>query len=124
MRTKVVRLLSAGDQETGLTPGSYAGDVFEGTPIEATHRFFNEARENIKSVRAGVYEGTAYAENVVNYPCDEMALIVEGEVEIIDEDGTSQVFRPGECYFMPIGFTGVWRQSDGFRKIHMTASTV
>jgi uncharacterized cupin superfamily protein len=124
MRTKVVRLLSTGDQETGLTPGSYAGDVFEGTPIEATHRFFNEARENIKSVRAGVYEGTAYAENVVNYPCDEMALIVEGEVEIIDEDGTSQVFRPGECYFMPIGFTGVWRQSDGFRKIHMTASTV
>lgn len=124
MSTKIVWLLPGGDPETGLTSGSYGGDVFEGNPIEATHRFFNEARDNIKSVRAGVYQGTDYAENVVNYPCEEMALIVEGEVEIIDEDGTRHVFRPGECYFMPIGFNGVWRQSDGFRKIHMTASTV
>ena len=124
MNTKVVRLLSTGDPETGLTAASYAGDVFEGDPKEFAHRFFDEPRDNIKSVRSGVYKGTAYAENVTNYPCDEMGLILKGEVEIIDEDGTSHIFRPGECYFMPIGFTGVWRQSDGFRKFHMTASTV
>ena len=122
--TKVVRLLPGGDPENGLTHGRYAGDVFEGDPIEAAHRFFNEPRDNIKSVRAGVYEGSGYAERVVNYPCDEMAMILEGEVEIVDEDGTSHVFKPGECYFMPIGFNGIWRQSDGFRKFHMTASTV
>jgi len=34
------------------------------------------------------------------------------------------LFKPGECYFMPIGFNGIWRQSLGFRNIHMTASTV
>ena len=122
--TKVVRLLPGGESGEGLTVGRYAGDVFEGDPIEATHRFFNEPRNNIVSVRAGVYEGSGYAEKVVNYPCDEMALILEGEVEIIDEDGSSHIFKPGECYFMPIGFNGIWRQSDGFRKIHMTASTV
>ncbi len=122
--TKVVRLLPGGDRESGLTPGGHAGDVFEGDPVEAAHRFFNEKRDNIKSVRAGVYEGSAYAEKVVNYPCDEMAVILTGEVEIVDEDGTSHTFGPGECYFMPIGFNGVWRQSEGFRKIHMTASTV
>jgi uncharacterized cupin superfamily protein len=122
--TKVVRLLPGGDPVTGLAPGKHAGDVFEGDPVEAAHRFFNEKRDNIKSVRAGVYEGSAYAENVVNYPCDEMAVILQGEVEIVDEDGTSHTFQPGECYFMPIGFNGIWRQSDGFRKIHMTASAV
>jgi uncharacterized cupin superfamily protein len=122
--TNVVRLLPSGDPVLGLTPVSHAGDVFEGDPVEAAHRFFNEKRDNIKSVRAGVYEGSAYAEKVVNYPCDEMAVILQGEVEIIDEDGTSHTFGPGECYFMPIGFNGVWRQSDGFRKIHMTASAV
>ncbi len=122
--TKVVRLLPGGDPDSGLTVGRYAGDVFEGDPVEATHRFFKESRDSITSVRAGVYEGTGYAERVVNYPCDEMAIILEGEVEIIDEDGTSHIFKPEECYFMPIGFNGIWRQSDGFRKIHMTASTV
>ena len=122
--TNVVRLLPDGDPVTGLTPGSFAGDVFEGNPEEAAHRAFNEPRNNIKSVRAGAYEGSGYAEKVVNYPCDEMALIVEGEVEIVDEDGTSHIFRPGDCYFMPIGFNGIWRQSDGFRKIYMTASTI
>jgi len=124
MSTRIIRLLPGGDPETGLTPGKFAGDVIEGDPIEAVHRFFNEKRDNIKSVRAGVAEGSAYAEKVVNYPCDEMAVILQGEVEIIDEDGTSHIFKPGECYFMPIGFNGIWRQSDGFRKIHMTASTV
>ena len=122
--TSVVRLLPGGDPVSGLTPGSHAGDVFEGNPVEAAHRFFNKKRDNIKSVRAGVYKGSAYAEKVVNYPCDEMAVILQGEVEIIDEDGTSHTFGPGECYFMPIGFNGIWRQSDGFRKIHMTASAV
>ncbi|MEK6248875.1 MAG: cupin domain-containing protein [Planctomycetales bacterium] len=122
--TKVVRLLPGGDPVSGLAPERHAGDVFEGDPVEAAHRFFNEKRDSIKSVRAGVYEGSAYAENVVNYPCDEMAVILQGEVEIIDEDGTSHTFRPGECYFMPMGFNGVWRQSDSFRKIHMTASAV
>lgn len=121
--TKVIRILPDGDPVSGLTPGRHAGDVFEGEPKEAAHRFFNEARDSIKSVRAGVYEGSAYAERVANYPCDEMALILEGQVEIVDEDGTSHTFKPGECYFMPIGFNGIWRQSDGFRKIHMTAST-
>ena len=121
--TKVVRLLPGGDPESGLTVERHAGDIFEGNPVEAAHRFFNEPRDNIKSVRAGVYEGSGYAERVVDYPCDEMAMILEGEVEIVDEDGASHVFRSGECYFMPIGFNGIWRQSDGFRKLHMTAST-
>jgi hypothetical protein len=51
MSTKVVRLLSGGDPVAGLTPGKYAGDVFEGNPVEAIHQFFNETRDNIKSKR-------------------------------------------------------------------------
>ena len=106
-----------------MTPGRHAGDVFEGDLKKAPHRFFNKKRTDTTSIRAGIYEGSAYAEAVVDYPCDEMALNLAGDAEIVDEDGTSHVFRPGECYCMTIGFNGIWRQSDGCRKIHMKAST-
>ncbi len=77
---RVIRLDPSGDPETGMTPGKFAGDAIEGDPVERAHRFFVTKRETMSQMRVGVYEGSAYAEKVVDYPCDEMSLVLEGSV--------------------------------------------
>lgn len=69
-----------GDPESGMTPGKLAGDVNEGNPNECLHRFFVTKRETMSEMRVGIYDGTAHAEKVVDYPCDEMSLVLEGSV--------------------------------------------
>jgi uncharacterized cupin superfamily protein len=119
-QTGVIRLDPNGDPKTGLTPGKFAGDVIEGDPEECVHRFFLTKRDTMSEMRVGVYEGTAYAEKVVDYPCDEMSLVLEGSVTVTDDDGHVEVFEKGDCLFMPQGFNGIWKQSDNFKKFHMT----
>ena len=118
--TRVIRLNPGGDPETGMTPGKFAGDVTDGVPEERVHRFFVTKRESMSEMRVGVYEGSAYTEKVVDYPCDELSFVLEGSVTIIDEDGHDEVFNKGDCLFLPQGFNGFWKQSDNFKKYHMT----
>ncbi len=119
-RTSVIRLHPNGDPENGMTPGDWECDLIEGNPKKSFHRFFEARRESMGEMRVGVVEGHAYTEKVVDYPCDEMCLVLEGSVIVIDEDGHEEVFEKGDCLFMPRGFSGFWKQSDNFKKYHMT----
>ncbi len=119
-QTAVIRLDPSGDPKTGMTPGKFAGDVIEGDPVERVHRFFVTKRDTVSEMRVGVYEGSAYAEKVVDYPCDEMSFVLEGSVTVTNEDGRQEVFEKGDCLFLPQGFNGIWKQSDNFKKFHMT----
>jgi len=104
-----------------MTPGSFAGDVIGSRPVERAHRFFMADRDNITHLRAGVYEGSGYTEKVSDYPCDEIMFVLEGSATVTDEHGNEEIFEKGDCFFMPQGFSGHWKQSDNFRKFHMTA---
>ena len=119
-QTAVIRLDPSGDPKTGMTPGKFAGDVIEGNPVERVHRFFVTKRDTMSEMRVGVYEGSAYAEKVVDYPCDEMSFVLEGSVTVTNEDGRQEVFEKGDCLFLPQGFNGIWKQSNNFKKFHMT----
>ncbi len=119
--TSVIRLRPDGDPETGMTPCEVASeDVTGSNPEESVHRFFVTKRDSMSEMRVGVYEGSAYTEKVENYPCDEMSFVLEGSVTVIDEAGHDVVFEKGDCLFLPKGFTGFWKQSDNFKKYHMT----
>lgn len=44
----------------------------------------------------------------VNYRRNEFCLLLEGEVHLTDAAGRCEVFRAGDAFVVPAGFTGVW----------------
>jgi len=55
-----------------------------------------------------------------DWPVDEFMYILEGQVEITNEDGSSKIYGPGDAIIMPKGFNGTWRQLSTIKKINVT----
>ncbi len=53
------------------------------------------------------------------FPCHEFGQILAGEVTITHEDGSSEHFRPGECFFIPKGTITRWDSSAGLCKYYV-----
>ncbi len=118
-QTSVIRLKPEGDAEKGLQPAPWEMDVIEGTPDKMYHLFFSRKPETMGEISAGVSTGQGYSEKIVDYPCDEIGFVLEGSVTIIDTSDHEQVFAKGECFFIRQGFSGIWKQSDNFKKFYM-----
>lgn len=52
----------------------------------------------------------------VNYSEDEFCTLVEGVVELTDSSGHAEIYRAGDSFMIPSGFTGVWRTVEPVRK--------
>lgn len=55
----------------------------------------------------------------VNYEEDEFCVILEGTVELTDASGHMEVYRAGESFIIPSGFTGTWRNVTPVRKFYV-----
>ncbi len=68
----------------------------------------------------GFYHGSEVTLRISNWPVDEFMYFLEGQVEIINEDGSSKIYGPGDALVMPKGFNGTWRQLGPIRKINVS----
>ena len=119
------RLHADGGPESGMSPwGPVADDVVEGDPKARRHRVHNEPRPGGGVSRAGVWEATPYTCRLDNYKCDEFCVVLEGSVTMIDEDGHEEIFRAGDTFLIPKGFTGYWKQTETMKKFFMTTCYV
>lgn len=50
-------------------------------------------------------------------PYHEIAVIIEGDVEILDEDGTVHVVGPGDVLITPKGSRATWRARSPVKKL-------
>lgn len=120
----ITRLDPAGHPQHGLSAWSdmpLVGDaVGNATPKERYYRVFDALIESPSEVRAGVWEATAYAEKVTDYPYNEIVFVVSGSISIIDAAGHEERFEPGEGFFLEKGFNGEWRQHETITIFHMT----
>ena len=94
--------------------------VGNAAPTERFFRVFEKFIDSPCEVRAGVWEATAYAEKITDYPFNEIVFIVEGSISIFDEDNREERFEPGDCFFLEKGFNGEWRQHSQLKIFHMT----
>ena len=62
----------------------------------------------------------AYTDKMTPYHCDEIMFLAAGSVTITEEDGREETFVAGDCFFMPKGWSGYWKQSDDLKKFQMT----
>ncbi|TJV97102.1 MAG: DUF861 domain-containing protein [Mesorhizobium sp.] len=115
---RVIRLSPNGDH--GLSPWENipADRVIDGEAQDRRHRFYVGDRQS-GQVRVGVWEATAYSEKIENYPKDEFMYVIKGSVTIVEEDGKEETFVAGESFFMPVGFSGVWKQNETMKKYFM-----
>ncbi|MFT5116464.1 MAG: putative cupin superfamily protein [Parasphingorhabdus sp.] len=120
----ITRLSPKGHAVQGLsewTDMPLVGDVVGNmVPQERYYRAFNTVINSPTEVRAGVWQATAYAEKVTDYPYNEIVFVVEGTLTIIDEVGQEEHFSPGESFFLERGFNGEWRQYETVKIFHMT----
>jgi len=118
MSAKIIKLRPDGDPETGLRPCRFVdpANVVGAAPTETGHLFFTNATGNLT---AGVWEATAYKEEIDGYPVDELMIVLEGSVTVTDAEGISETFSAGDAFIMPKGFRGTWENTETMRKYYM-----
>ncbi|MEM7568841.1 MAG: cupin domain-containing protein [Pseudomonadota bacterium] len=83
-------------------------ELLAGQPFGAEHLFFED---KASGARAGLWHSTAYTERYDSYPVNEFMYIFEGSVTLIDDSG-EHVFRAGDSFVLPKGFSGTWQQDE------------
>ena len=111
----VIRFDRDGDPETGLQTWEAMPpeSIARGNPVQRGHTFFATDGDRLT---AGVWDCTAYEEVRGPYPVDEFMILLEGSLDIENEDGSTQTFRSGDAFFIPRGTVLSWRQSEYLRK--------
>jgi len=71
-------------------------------------------------LEVGLYRLSQVTLKISNWPVDEFMYFLEGQVEITDEEGSSNIYGPGDAIVMPKGFSGTWRQLSPIRKINIS----
>jgi uncharacterized cupin superfamily protein len=104
-----------GDQQGGLQPWDpiAAEALVSGSPTQRGHEFFSTAGGKLT---AGVWDCTPYTEVRGPYSVDEFMLLLEGSLDIENEDGSMQTFRAGDGFVIPKGAVLQWQQSEYLRK--------
>lgn len=81
-------------------------------------------RELFKStdgaLHVGVWEGGPGVLKLKDYPFDEYSQLVSGYLVITDMSGHRTVYRKGDSYVIPKGFSGVWEMKTSVRKQYVT----
>ena len=118
--TRVIRLKANGRSDSGLGPWGdiTQANIVSGEARERSEEFVNKLMPQ-GCLRAGVWEAKAYTEKLVDYPCDEFMVVLEGSCTIVEEDGNREAFSQGDCFFLPRGFNGYWEQQETMKKYYM-----
>jgi len=104
-----------GDAETGLQTWDPipAEIVTSGSPVQRGHTYFSTENDRLT---AGVWDCTAHDEARAPYAVDEFMMLLEGTLDIENEDGSMQTFRAGQGFVIPKGAVLAWKQSEYLRK--------
>ncbi|MBI6952139.1 putative cupin superfamily protein [Pseudomonas sp. TE6288] len=90
-------------------------ELIEGRPMGLDHAYFSRSEPLVKS---GIWRCEPYTEHYESYPADEFMVVLEGEVTL-EGEGFCETYAPGDCFLVPKGFRGIWRQPVPMRKFYV-----
>lgn len=114
---------------TMLQPVRLSREYMEGKDLEAltswpaamqvrpiaTHRVVTwYAGEKLTSQ---VYDADDGVLQFTDLPYDEFVRILNGTAILTSVDGARHVFKAGDCFIAPRGWTGTWELKDGYREL-------
>ena len=88
--------------------------LLDGIPSQTTENHYEAADGRFF---AGLWSSDPGAWRV-DYSEHELCQLLEGEVELTAEDGSSERFAAGEAFVIPAGFKGTWRSIGKVRKLY------
>jgi len=93
-----------------------AAVVFGSDVWEKTRVLYTDAAGELT---AGLWESAPGAWKI-NTPESEYVRLLHGEIRLTDEKGASRHFVPGDSFFVPVGFKGIWENVGLVRKVFVS----
>ena len=116
-RSKCIRLPSKGPLE-GLEPTDYIPPetVQSGTPNERGRSYYSDQTSQLD---AGVWECEANKHVIDSAPYDEFVYLLEGRIDVIDDEGNTETYSAGDSFMMPRGCQCTWDVKEPVRKLYV-----
>jgi len=90
--------------------------LVSGEPVQRGHLYHEVADQGYM---AGVWDCTAFTDQMMPYPVDEYMLLLKGSVIMALPDGTEITIKAGEAFVIPKGFVCQWKQPELVLKYFM-----
>ena len=71
----------------------------------------------------GMWDSTAFESEMLPFPCYEFVQLLEGEITITESDGSVNVFKAGDVFFIPEGTVCSWKTSGYVKKLYSMLDT-
>ncbi len=113
----IIRINPDGETLRGLTPVTHESSD---TPIEGARSPTAHIAYSYKDghFNSGVWACDAGTLKIENLPVHEVCFLIEGIVEITDENGNTEIFNAGDAFILPKGFSGTWHMPVHFKKFN------
>ncbi len=115
--SKCIRLPTSGPV-SGLEPTDYipVDSVQSGEPRERGRSYY---ADKTKQLDAGVWECEPNRHVIEPAPYDEFVYLLEGCIDVIDDDGTVATYNAGDSFVMPRGCKCTWDVKEPVRKLYV-----
>jgi uncharacterized cupin superfamily protein len=115
--SKCVRL-PTGPDVPGLEPTDYISEeaLQSGSPQERGRSFYADQTGQLD---AGVWTCEPNRHVLDPSPYDEFVYLLEGHIDVIDDDGTTQSYKAGDSFVMPRGCKCTWDVKAPVRKLYV-----
>jgi uncharacterized cupin superfamily protein len=90
--------------------------LVSGEPVQNGH-LYHEISEH--GYMVGVWDCTAFTDQMMHYAVDEYMLLLEGELTMLLPNGAEIEIKAGDAFIIPKGFECQWKQTSFVRKIFM-----
>ncbi len=91
-------------------------NLVSGTPVQRGH-LYHEIQE--QGYMVGVWDCTAFTDQMMPYSVDEYMLLLAGDVAMVMPDGTEVKINAGDAFVIPKGLKCQWKQNSFVHKIFM-----
>jgi uncharacterized cupin superfamily protein len=85
------------------------------TPRQRDSLFFTNDTGNMN---VGMWDSTPFESEMRPFRFHEFVQLLEGEVTITEQDGTSRVFNAGDMFFIPMGTVCSWKATGYIKKYY------
>lgn len=113
---RLIQKLETVDLGEGVISHAIPERLLAGNPIFTT---WNQAHSHDGSVSAGVWQATPGLTKSIKGDRFEFCFLLEGEVELTEDDGETVTYRAGDAFVMKPGFIGTWKTVSTVRKIYV-----
>lgn len=116
--SKCIRLLTGSGPLSGLQPTEYipADTLESGDPQERGLSYYADQTGQLD---AGVWECEPNRHVIDSAPYDEFVYLLEGRIDVIDEQGGVESYRAGDSFVMPRGYKCTWDVKEPVRKLYV-----